>query len=340
MRGGRVRPYSIVILRDGDRLDTRRHAGCPPVGGRRQELGTPRPWASVDIRPDWVCSDREVEEWVKLVRPRSSSRVHISLWSSGLFLALGGAAYAQSPATDQYSNDQVAGRPGLGDRRWRLRLGRRRVPGASEHRSFAPRRRRHRRRARRRGTRPPAARAAQELAGARKVTRPVAPLRGGSIGAPGRTRRFFLRRVPPGPGGAMQPSCADPSRPLLDTREARARDRRALQRHRRARSPARATRTSSASARRACDAPVDPLLCEQASRPGEECLVADEAPHREHAERRGDAERPPYGGPPSIGPRGRRSAATIPREPGSSAVSVRPTISQCQSRRWRPPHAR
>jgi LPXTG-motif cell wall-anchored protein len=27
----------------------------------------------------------------------------------GLFLALGGAAYAQSPATDQYGNEQVAG---------------------------------------------------------------------------------------------------------------------------------------------------------------------------------------------------------------------------------------
>ena len=27
----------------------------------------------------------------------------------GLFLALGGAAYAQSPATDQYEGDQVAG---------------------------------------------------------------------------------------------------------------------------------------------------------------------------------------------------------------------------------------
>ena len=27
----------------------------------------------------------------------------------GLFLALGGAAYAQTPATDQYGNEQVAG---------------------------------------------------------------------------------------------------------------------------------------------------------------------------------------------------------------------------------------
>ena len=95
----------------------------------------------------------------------------------GLFLALGGAAYAQSPAIDQYGpvRRPGCGRSGLGDGRWRHRLGRRRVPGASEHRSFASRRRRPWRRAGCRRARPPAPRAAQELAGARNVTRPVEP---------------------------------------------------------------------------------------------------------------------------------------------------------------------
>ena len=45
-------------------------------------------------------------------KPRPSAFVFAAAYIAlvvGLFLALGGAAYAQSPATDQYGDEQVAG---------------------------------------------------------------------------------------------------------------------------------------------------------------------------------------------------------------------------------------
>ena len=144
-------------------------------------------------------------------------------------------------------------------------------------------------------------------------------------GAPSR------RRVRPGPDGATRPSCADPSRRHRDTRAA---------------APARSPRPAAASPSTMsgscdqgssdCARPRDraPRSSPSARRPRarEESLVADEAPHRKHAQRRRE---PEEGQPREPGRRSRReprSDASRPADPARSAVIVTPTISQCQSK--------
>ena len=206
----------------------------------------------------------------------------------GLFLALGGAAYAQSPASaasDQY-DDKVEGRAGLGNcgRRYRRRCCRGRC--ASEHRSFASRSRRRRRRTRRRRARPAAARAAQELARRSRASlarQPLfegvefmhPPVGGGSLGS----ARHLCEAQP------RHPVAAGPSRLHRGTARTRLADGpRGRRRRHRARDRARTTRRGELVRGARARAPQPSPARATASRPREERLVADETPHRGDAE--------------------------------------------------------
>ncbi len=132
----------------------------------------------------------------------------------------------------------------------------------------------------------------------------------------------------------MQPSCADPSRRHCDTtRSAPSRSPRPA-----AASPSTMSgscdQNRSACARRASSRASLHSLRVHSLAPSEERLVADEAPNGEHAENRGErGDRQRERQPAEHRQRTTFRCNETEPNPRAAPSSVRPTISQCQSRR-------
>ena len=136
------------------------------------------------------------------------------------------------------------------------------------------------------------------------------------------------------------PASVDRSWSRCDTTAVLPGGHRARQRRRRGRSPAPRTRTSRRSARRPCSSRRGPVPPRQRLATGEQRLITDEAPDVAETLRR--KPRPTSAAARARRPRiarGRVSEATSAGAPARSAVSVTPTISQCQSNAAAAAHA-
>ncbi len=275
-------------------------------------------------------------------KTRSSAFVFAAAYIAlvvGLFLALGGAAYAQSPssASDQYDT-KVKGVKVSATAGGNTASAAAEAASASEHRSLAPRRRGRRRRTRRRRSRAAAARAAQEL-----------DRLGSSLARQALFARVQLTHpvVRGGPLGAACDLCEpEPRDPVVRSRRRRRLDRRGEhppgrlipRRRHRGRRRARRTRTGAhAHAVRPYPPSSSPReRLRRAQRKGPDCRRGS------RRRRRSTAPLPAMSGLRARSPRPRdapRSEATRPAPPASRAVSVTPTISQCQSKALAAAHA-